>query len=432
MSRSGTDADWTKSSTEDIATDVRSGNVTAHDIARRTLDRIEARSALHAWMHIDHELVIANARAMDTSGVASHPLAGVPVGIKDLMDTFDQPTTYGSPIYAGHRPATDASIVARLRAAGALIVGKTVTTEFAYQHPGPTVNPHNPNHTPGGSSSGSAAAVADCHVPVATATQTSGSIIRPATFCGVVGFKPTYGELPSTGVKACAESLDTVGLIARSVADIAHVRSALLPPNHTPPPVTSRSTPRIGLCHTRMATRADAIALGRLEEVATRLQQAGAQVERTDLPESCESLWEDQQTLLLFEMSRNFADESLRHPESLSARMNEAITAGHAVSLDDYRRAQLAAQQSRNDVDTTFNGYDFLLTLATVGEAPVGLSFTGDPVFNSAWTLLHVPCIALPAGKGPNGLPLGVQLVGARRRDESLLHWAAWSEARLT
>ena len=423
--------DWTRRSARDITASVRDGHATVEAVASSTLERVADRAAIGAWTHVDPQQVLRNARAMDGTDLRNLPLAGMPVGIKDLMDTFDQPTSYGSPIYAGHRPAADASLVARLREAGALVVGKTVTTEFAYRCAGATVNPHHPGHTPGGSSSGSAAAVADFHVPVATATQTSGSVIRPASFCGVVGFKPTYGELPATGVKPCAESLDTVGLIARSVADIAYVRRALLPDDrqaaqHAPSPV-----PRVGLCRTVHWGLADRAARERLEACAAHLASAGARVFDRELPASCDGLLDRQRTILLFEMTRNFAAEALRYRTLLSNDMREALVAGRSIGLDEYRQAQAQAERDRVALDALLADFDFLLTLAAPGEAPAGQSFTGDPIFNSMWTLLHVPCLALPAGKGPGGLPLGVQLVAARRQDQKLLHWGAWAEAAL-
>jgi Asp-tRNA(Asn)/Glu-tRNA(Gln) amidotransferase A subunit family amidase len=425
-------SDWTRRSARDIAAAVREGRATVEEVASSTLERIASRAAIGAWAHIDPHLVLRNARAMDGTDLRNSPLAGMPVGIKDLMDTFDQWTSYGSPIYAGHRPAADAAIVARLREAGALVIGKTVTTEFAYRAAGATLNPHHAGHTPGGSSSGSAAAVADFQVPVATATQTSGSVIRPASFCGVVGFKPTYGELPATGVKPCAESLDTVGLIARSVADIAYVRRALLPDDRQVAQHAQPSAPKVGLCRTAFWAKADQAARERLEACAAHLQSAGARVFDLEPPACCDGLLERQRTILLFEMARNFAAEALRHRDLLSNDLRDALMAGRSISLDEYRQAQAHAERGRLALDALLAGCDFLLTLATPGEAPAGQSFTGDPIFNSTWTLLHVPCLALPAGKGPGGLPLGVQLVAARRQDEELLRWGAWAEATLS
>ena len=353
------------------------------------------------------------------------------MGIKDLMDTFDQPTAYGSRLYESNQPAADAAIVARLRELGALVMGKTVTTEFACRHAGPTVNPHNFAHTPGGSSSGSAAAVADFQIPVGTATQTAGSVIRPAAFCGLVGFKPTYGEFPRAGIKPCADSLDTVGLLARSVEDIAFMRSALIPaPRPESTAASPAKQPRIGLVRTDSWSRAEPAARTCLEAAAQRLQQAGANVTDVDVP-SWNELLEAQHVIMHFELARSFADEALRHPESLSAQLRDQIATGRGLTLNAYHEAQAHAEGGRIAADAILAKYDFLLTLPTPGEAPKGLSFTGDPLFNRVWTLLYLPCITLPAGRGPQQLPLGIQLVGPRRQDERLLTWAAWSQSTL-
>jgi amidase len=423
--------DWTRLSAKEIATRVRRRLVTAETIATATLERISSRDAVHAWAHVDPERVLSIARAIDAGDTSNLPLAGVPIGIKDLMDTCDQPTTYGSRIYAGHRPASDASMVTRLREAGAIVIGKTVTTEFAFRYPGPTTHPHEPGHTPGGSSSGSAAAVADFHVPLATATQTAGSVIRPATFCGVVGFKPTYGEFPYAGIKAGAESLDTAGLIARSVEDIICARSGVLSGTPEASPAAASSRPTIGICRTPSWSRAEQAARDCLEASALQLRHAGGTVVDLELPASCDGLLDSHRTIMLFEIARSFADEASRHHELLSPTFREAIAAGVSIPLDSYRAAQSHAESCRPALDVLLVDCDFLLTLATPGEAPAGLGFTGDPLFNSIWTVLHAPCIGLPAGKGANGLPLGVQLVGTRRQDERLLGWAAWAEPLL-
>jgi Asp-tRNA(Asn)/Glu-tRNA(Gln) amidotransferase A subunit family amidase len=423
--------DWTRLAAKEIAARVRERLVTAETIAAATLERISSRAAIHAWAHVDPERVLSIARAVDARDTTNLPLAGVPIGIKDLMDTCDQPTTYGSRIYAGHRPTSDASIVTRLRDAGAIVIGKTVTTEFAFRSPGPTTHPHDPGHTPGGSSSGSAAAVADFHVPLATATQTAGSVIRPATFCGVVGFKPTYGELPYAGIKAGAESLDTVGLIARSVEDIICTRSAILSGRLEASPAAPSPPPKIGLCRTPSWSRADQGARDCLEASALHLRHAGATVVDLELPVSCDGLLDSHRTIMMFEIARSFADEASTQPELLSPTFREAIASGRSIPLHAYRDAQTHAERSRPALDALLVDCDFLLTLATPGEAPAGLEFTGDPLFNSIWTVLHAPCIGLPAGKGAKGLPLGVQLVGSRRQDERLLRWAAWAEPLL-
>jgi Asp-tRNA(Asn)/Glu-tRNA(Gln) amidotransferase A subunit family amidase len=421
--------DWTKQSAQAIATGVRHHLVKAETVAAALLERIQERESIRAWAHLEREQALYMARAVDAADKTRLPLAGVPVGIKDLMDTFDQPTTYGSRLYPAHRPAADAAIVARLRELGAVIIGKTVTTEFACRHPGPTVNPHNTAHTPGGSSSGSAAAVADFQIPAATATQTAGSIIRPAAYCGVIGFKPTYGEFPRAGIRLCADSLDTAGLLTRSVEDVAFIRSALIPaPEGPAQPVKE---PRIGLVRTDSWSSAEPAARACLEAAALRLQRAGAVLTDVAVPEWNELL-AAHRVIMHFELARSFADESARHPEALSTELRDQISTGRALTLAAYRAAQAHAENGRGVADGMLTKYDFLLTLATSGEAPNGLAFTGDPLFNSVWTLLHLPCITLPAGRGAHQLPIGVQLVGARRQDERLLTWAAWAQASLT
>jgi Asp-tRNA(Asn)/Glu-tRNA(Gln) amidotransferase A subunit family amidase len=425
--------DWTRQSAQQIAAQVRQGLAKSATIAAALLERIKERDSVHAWAHIDRDRVLSMARSIDAADKTNLPLAGVPVGIKDLMDTFDQPTAYGSRLYGSHQPAADAAIVARLRELGALVMGKTVTTEFACRHAGPTVNPHNFAHTPGGSSSGSAAAVADFQIPVGTGTQTAGSVIRPAAFCGLVGFKPTYGEFPRAGIKPCADSLDTVGLLARSVEDIAFMRSALIPSPQPKPESTSASPAkqaRIGLVRTASWSRAEPAARACLEAAAQRLQRAGASVADVDVP-SWNDLLEAQRVIMHFELARSFADEALRHPESLSTELRDQVAKGRGLTLNAYHEAHARAESARIAVDAVLAKYDFLLTLPTPGEAPKGLSFTGDPLFNSVWTLLYLPCITLPAGRGPQQLPLGVQLVGPRRQDDCLLTWAAWSQSTL-
>jgi Asp-tRNA(Asn)/Glu-tRNA(Gln) amidotransferase A subunit family amidase len=423
--------DWTRQSAREIATQVRRGLAQSETIATALLERITKRDSIHAWAHIDRDRVLTMARAIDAADKTDLPLAGVPVGIKDLMDTFDQPTAYGSPLYGSHQPAADAAIVARLRELGALIMGKTVTTEFACRHAGPTVNPHNSAHTPGGSSSGTAAAVADFQIPVGTATQTAGSVIRPAAFCGLVGFKPTYGELPRAGIKPCADSLDTVGLLARSVGDIAFMRSALIPtPQQESTATNPVKQPSIGLVRTDSWSRAEPAAGACLEASAQQLHRAGAHVTDVTLP-SWNELLEAHRVIMHFELARSFADEARRHPESLSTELRDQIATGRGLTLSAYHDAQARAESGRIAADAILAKYDFLLTLPTPGEAPKGLSFTGDPSFNSVWTLLYLPCVTLPAGRGTQQLPLGIQLVGSRRQDERLLTWADWSESTL-
>ncbi len=424
--------DLTKLTAAQAARRIAAGTLTATDLAAALLDRASLREPMiHAWAHLDPDLVLAQAQAIDRMG-ARGSLAGVPVGVKDIMDTHDQPSAYGSPIHAGNRPPTDAAAVALARASGAVIMGKTVTAELAFRHPGPTRNPHNTSHSPGGSSSGSAAAVADFQVPIATGTQTAGSVIRPAAFCGVVGFKPSYGEIPTVGVKACAWSLDTVGLFARSVEDVALGRAALLGISPARLDPAQAPLPRVGLCRTPHWHEAEPATRDLVEAVAGRLEDAGARVVDVDLPAPCRTLVESHHAVMAFEMARSWADEVQRNLDGLSAAIREGgLPDAAAVSFERYQAAQAHAEQCRGLMAGLFADFDLLLTPAAPGEAPHSLASTGRPLFNSLWTLLHLPCITLPAGQGPAGLPLGVQLVGARRADWALLTWAAWAQGNL-
>jgi Asp-tRNA(Asn)/Glu-tRNA(Gln) amidotransferase A subunit family amidase len=355
----------------------------------------------------------------------------VPFGIKDIFDTADMPTTYGSPIYIGCRPASDASAAALPRAAGGILLGKTVTTEFANRHPGPTTNPHDPDFTPGGSSSGSAAAVADFMVPLAIGTQTGGSVIRPAAYCGVVGFKPSFGLFPPAGMRINTETLDTVGIMARSVGDIALFRAAMMAIPYTAPEIP-QTAPRLGLC--RGPHWNDARPEGRavLEGAAERLAAAGAVVGETELPTECAQADEWQRVLGSFEGLRNHMPELYRHEALLSPELcNEKIALGRELTLDAFRAACRGAEKARSAAQDWASGFDAILTLPAPGQAPRGLADTGSAVFNSLWTQLYMPCLTLPAGCGPDGLPVGVQLVTRRHADELLLQVALWVEKQL-
>jgi len=356
----------------------------------------------------------------------------VPFGVKDIFDTADMPSGYGSPIYTGCRPSFDASAVALPRAAGAILLGKTVTTEFANRHPGPTANPHNPAHTPGGSSSGSAAAVADFMVPLAIGTQTGGSVIRPAAFCGVVGFKPSFGLFPPAGMHPNTESLDTVGAMARSVEDIALFRAALMAIPYEKPAMPERA-PRLALCRTPHWDRAGPDGKAALETAAARLGAAGAQIIDSELPADCADISEIQHRHSAYEAPRNHAPELYRHAALLSDDLlaNGRIAAGRKLSLDDFRTAWRRAEQARASAHEWAGGFDAILTLPAPGQAPKTLASTGDAIFNGLWTMLHMPCLTLPAGAGPDGLPVGIQLVGRRHADRRLIDTALWVEREL-
>jgi len=407
-----------------------SGALTAEALMRACLERAEERKSLQAWIWLDPEQALAQAREADRAGRPGL-LAGLPIGVKDIIDTVDMPTEHGSPIYRGNRPFADAACVALLRMAGGTMMGKTVTTEFANRFPGATVNPHNPAHTPGGSSSGSAAAVADFQVPAALGTQTGGSVIRPSAFCGVVGYKPSFGEFTRSGIKLQCHNLDTLGILCRTVADLPPLRAAILA---APVRALDRSTatPRIGLCRTPAWERADAATQGLIERTASRLGAAGARISEVSFAPKLANILEHHRRIFNFEAARNYAYEYEEHHELVSQVLRDTVlTPGRELPLAAYVEALETAEAFRRHMDEIFAGVDVLLTPSAAGEAPEGLGSTGDPSFNSIWTLAWTPCVTLPAGSGPAGLPLGIQLVGQRGRDEALLDAAAWVEARL-
>jgi amidase len=414
----------------EIVRRIAAGEQTAEAATRACLDRIALReAAVQAWAHLDPAQALDQARACDRA--APGPLGGLPVGIKDIMDTADMPTEYGSPIYAGHRPPADAACVARLRAAGAVILGKTVTTEFATSHPGKTRNPIAPTRTPGGSSSGSAAAVADGMVPAALGTQTMGSVIRPAAYCGIVGFKPSFGLISRAGVKPQAESIDTIGIMARRVDDVTPVAAVLMGRPRDALAATMSRPPRIGLYRGPDWTKVEPPAEAALEEAARRLAQAGAAVaEMPDAPILREAL-DAHLGIVVYELAGSLAHEWRAHRAQLSPILAGLIEAGQAYSFERYVAAQAVAERARAWIARALADVDAWLTVSAPGEAPEGLDNTGDPVMNRLWSLLHGPVVTLPAGRGPNGLPLGVSLVGRYRDDAALLGTARWAEARL-
>jgi amidase len=398
---------------------------TSEAIVRTCLARIEAREGtLRAWAHIDAERALAQARARDTEAPRS-PLHGLPIAVKDIFDTADLPTAYGSPIYAGHRPARDAAVVALLRNAGAVILGKTVTTEFAAAYPGPTVNPHNPAHTPGGSSSGSAAAVADGMVPAGLGTQTLGSIIRPAAFCGIAGFKPTYGLVPTEGMKAGAHSFDTVGFLLRDIGDAALLLGALTPERDWMR--AAPAAPRIAVIRGPAWQKARLETIAVVEDAARGFLRAGASVVEVEPPAALETLRETNWTILCYETFQNLTYERLAHLEAISAPMRKIFALASAMSIADYRNALARLFEARAALNAMLAGYDAILTGATTGEAPRGLESTGDGAFNGAWTAAHGPCATLPAGTGPQGLPVGIQLVARPWHDAELIALARWA-----
>lgn len=410
----------------EIVEAITAGSTTCEAVVRACLDRIAVREPeVQAWQYLNPEQVIANARALDKSGKRG-PLIGVPFGLKDIIDTCDMLTEYGSLIYKGHQPKSDAACAALSRKAGAVLMGKTVTTEFANQYPGKTRNPFDPSRTPGGSSSGSAAAVGDFHVPLAIGTQTTGSTIRPASFCGAFGYRPTYGDLRCTGVKEAAGSLDTLGLIARSIEDIALYRDVLLGIEQQPIPAKS-GVPRIGFCRTHVWPVLEPYTQRLLEDAAKKLAQAGAKVKEVMLPAEFERIEDAHRWISGFEFARNFTWEIENHWEGISERLrNGRIKDGLSCSLERYLEARNSAEQCRAMFADAFGDCDVLLTAAATGEAPIGLSSTGNVSPSAIWTVVYAPSVTLPVFKGPNGLPVGAQLVAKRNEDRKLFSAARW------
>ncbi|MSP89114.1 MAG: amidase [Alphaproteobacteria bacterium] len=402
--------------------------LSAVDLVEDCLVRSAADSS-RAWVRLDAEGARRAALARD-KGMPIGPLHGVPIGIKDIIDTADLPTECGSPTRAGHRPARNAVCVDRLLAAGAIVLGKTVTTEFAHLHPGPTANPHDPTRTPGGSSSGSAAAVAASMVPVALGTQTGGSVIRPSSFCGVFGFKSTLGRTDVTGVAELARSFDTVGWFARDAADLVLLAQVLLDaPCFVPGPVPAR--PRIGVTMTPAMASAMPEMRAAVESAVAKLAPAGYDVRPVELPADFAGLNPHHRITIATEVGRALTREWAEQRRLLSDKLRSFIETGLAAPDGSYERAQAAIAAARRDFDGLMSGWDALLCPSAAGEAPVGLDTTGDPVFNSMWSLLGAPCVSLPFATGPNGLPVGIQLVGGRGRDEGLLALAEAISQRL-
>jgi Asp-tRNA(Asn)/Glu-tRNA(Gln) amidotransferase A subunit family amidase len=421
----------TARSLRQIAGDMRSGRLTAEAITRACLDKIAAREGeVQAWAWLDSQAVIAAARAQDASG-PRRPLHGIPFGVKDVIDTADMPTAYGSPIYDGHRPVADAAVVAAIRDCGGLVLGKTVTCEFAGGLPSLTRNPHHPGHTPGGSSSGSAAAVAAEMVPVALGTQTAGSIVRPASFCGVVGYKPTFGTINLAGVKPLSETMDTVGLFAARVDDAAFAAAALAQRPELADEAPLPRPPRLLVCRTDRWDAAGADGAAALEQAVAALLRSGASVRDGALPFSCAALTGAGMTILATDARAAFGHELRTAPDLVSAKMHEFLALPKIDDRSLYDAAVMAVETARGQFDAMFGDIDVVLTLAAPGEAPAGLGTTGNAAFNFVWTLLHGPALAVPGLSGPTGLPIGVQLIGPRRGDARLLQVGRWVEAAL-
>ena len=405
---------------------IEAGELTAETVVRSCLDRIRERDpVVRAWAWLDPEQALVAARACDRGGRRGL-LKGVPFGIKDIFDTSDMPAGYGSPIYSGCRPSFQASAAALPQSAGSILIGKTVTTEFANRHPGPTSHPKNPMHTPGGSSSGSAAAVADFMVPLAFGTQTAGSIIRPASYCGVVGYKPSFGLISRVGVKALSDTLDTVGTLARSVPDAAFLAAAVSGRRQLIIEQPWSGKLRIGICRTYEWKHALPETVAALESAAGKLGTAGAQVSEIKLPPTYANLVQAQCDIMFFEEVQSLAHERLSHAELLSKNLRALLDTGLAITHERYDAAQMLARNCRRTLGDVFADCDVLLAPSAPGAAPAGLNMTGDPVFNRTWTLLRTPCVTLPVATAKNGLPVGLQVIGAFGSDVETLAGAHW------
>src|SRR5262245_34277441 len=426
---------------------IRDGLLTSEELVGACLARIRAiEPKVQAWTYLDEKHALAQARAADEKKRSGEPIGalhGVPVGLKDIIDTADMPTENGCALHKGRAPRDDAAAVSRLRASGAVILGKTVTTECAYFSPGKTRNPHNLEHTPGGSSSGSAAAVAASMVPLALGSQTNGSTIRPAAFCGVYGFKPTHGLIPRTGMLQLSRTLDHVGLFARSLDDIALLAEQLAgddagDPDTRPrarPPFQAVSAeapplePMLAFIKTPHWELVDAEAKEAFGEL---IEALGEQVEEVELFPSAHAAWDWHQTIMDVEMAANFEREWTHGRDQLSPQLRTLIERGREVRAVDYQRALRSLPPVVDSLDELFmERYDAILTPAARGTAPKGLAATGDPRFCTLWTLLGMPALSLPLMQGAGGLPLGVQLVGRRHFDARLLRTARWLGARL-
>ena len=424
---------------------IRQGAIDSAQLVEACLARVrETDTQVQAWAFLDPDHALAQARAADDlkrQGLPIGPLHGVPVGVKDIFDTADMPTEYGSVLYAGRTPSRDAAAVAMLRAAGAVIIGKTVTTEFATQAPGKTRNPHDPERTPGGSSSGSAAAVAAGMVPLALGSQTNGSVIRPAAFCGVLGFKPTHGLIPRHGMLTLSRTLDQVGVFARTVHDLALLAGQLVGYDERDPDTRPRARipfaevaaeepplpPMFAFVKTPHWERADEETKEAFGEL---IEPLGDRVEEVELFPSAAEAWQWHETIMEAEMAANLEREWKEGRDRLSDSLRAQLERGREVRAVDYQRAVARIRPIHESFVELFEQrYDAILTPAAPGTAPKDLASTGDPSFCTLWTLCGMPAVSLPLLQGTNGLPLGVQLVGPRDGDARLLRTARWLAA---
>ncbi|MEX0697145.1 MAG: amidase [Dongiaceae bacterium] len=425
----------------EAAAAIASGRVTSEELVRACLARVaEADGAVQAWAFLDADHALASARAADQARKAGRPcgpLHGVPVGIKDIFDTADMPTEDGTVLHAGRRPTRDAAVVALLREAGAVILGKTVTTELAVFHPGKTRNPHDPRRTPGGSSSGSAAAVAAHMVPLAVGSQTNGSVIRPASFCGVFGYKPSRGLVSRHGALRQSERLDHVGVFARSIEDLALIAEPLMAFDARDPAMRPQARPHLVETAAAAPPVPPRVAIVKSpvwdragpdtgEAFAELVGELGDRVQELELAAAFDEAIDLHRTIHETDLAEAFAAEYERGADKLSAFLREMIERGRRTLAVDYNRAVERIAVLNGLLDKVFERYDAILTPAASGEAPIGLESTGSPIFCTTWTLCGVPSVTVPILQGAAGMPLGAQLVGPRGDDARLLRTARW------
>jgi len=433
--------DASELSASDAASRLRDGALGSEELTRACLDRIEATEpAVQAWTHIDPEHALEQARQADerrSSGAAIGPLHGLPVGVKDIFDTRDMPTECGTPLMSARQPNRDAGTVTALREAGAVIMGKTATTELAMYAPGKTTNPHHPAHTPGGSSSGSAAAVASNMVPLAVGSQTNGSVIRPASFCGVYGFKPSFGAISRSGVLALSRPLDTVGVFARSVEDLALAAEPLFGFDERDPDTSLRARQKLVETATQEPPLPPVFAFVKTpvwdqaeddtrDGFAELVDALGDQCDEVELPALFDNAVRWHRTIMCADLAKNLGQLYDSGKDTLSDVLRGMIEEGQGCLAMDYNRAMDMIQILEAGLEQIFDRYDAILTPAAPGEAPAGLDTTGSPIFCSLWTFVGLPAVSLPLLQGSTSLPIGVQMIGARNGDSRLLRNARW------
>jgi amidase len=401
----------------------------AADRTKCYLERIAAREKhVGAWTYLDADRAMGEAHAVDRA--VSGPLRGLIVGVKDIFDTHDMPTGLGFQPYSERRPVWDAGCVAACRRAGAVALGKTVTTEFAYFAAGKTRNPHDLQATPGGSSSGSAAAVADGMVDAAFGSQTAGSLVRPAAYCGVIGYKASHGAFGLSGIRPLAQSFDSLGILSRTLENIEAIRRVLEGGDGQSEQAEARA-PRLGFCRAGHWHEMDAAARAEVERAVALLRECGAEIIEVATPGSYKSVLDDHGAIMAYEVARNYAFELDKYADKLSEPFKALCRRGLSVPHDEYRAAQVRLERKKLDFSEEIAGFHAWVTPSALGEAPLATEGTGSPVMCLFWTALGVPCVALPSGFGPNKRPLGIQLVNAHGRDQELLGAAGWVNQHL-